>query len=210
MCSWPREQPLCLGSSLFATLRPKSKLAFHPTPPELLRPSGGIIAGVRSTRDFHPRHLPPLIFLRSSTVCSSSNLPVLFHTDTTYGIQRTNDTLSLKPTPHPVECRDLEPTPEQASTEAPTSIATVTQAQNQDPRWRNLSSCHTVDMSLTTRPASKSRGRRAHQHARSAGLTGRTVARIITDMPLTTRPASKSHGRRTHRHSQAPEPATSV
>lgn len=49
-------------------------LAPAPTPPELCRPSGGVIAGVRSTRDYHPRHLPPLAFLKPSTVCTSSRL----------------------------------------------------------------------------------------------------------------------------------------
>jgi len=49
-------------------------LAPAPTPPELCRPSGGVIAGVRSSRDYHPRHLPPLTFLKPSTVCTSSRL----------------------------------------------------------------------------------------------------------------------------------------
>jgi len=84
-----------------------------------------------------------------------------------------------EPTLHSEEYSDLEPLPEQAGTEAPTSIATIRQAPHQDPRWRNLSYRHSVDMSLTTRSASKSHGRRAHQHDRSSGLTGRTVARIF-------------------------------
>jgi hypothetical protein len=46
-------------------------------------------AGVRSTRGFHTRHLPPLGFLNPSTACASADLPVLFHTGATCGIQRT-------------------------------------------------------------------------------------------------------------------------
>jgi len=38
------------------------------------RPSGDITAGVRSARDFHTRHLPPLPFLRTSTDYSSRRL----------------------------------------------------------------------------------------------------------------------------------------
>ena len=41
------------------------------------------------SRDYHPRHLPPLVFLRPPTVCSFDDSPVLFHTDTTSRIQRT-------------------------------------------------------------------------------------------------------------------------
>jgi len=41
---------------------------------EVSRPSGGFSPGVRSTRGFHPRHLPPLGFLNPSTACSSSQL----------------------------------------------------------------------------------------------------------------------------------------
>jgi hypothetical protein len=48
---------------------------FHsPTPPEVCRPSGDVIAGVRSTRDYHPRHLPPMVFLKPSTACTSRRL----------------------------------------------------------------------------------------------------------------------------------------
>jgi hypothetical protein len=39
-----------------------------------LRPSGDITAGVRSTRAFHTRHLPPMPFLRTSTDYSSRRL----------------------------------------------------------------------------------------------------------------------------------------
>lgn len=39
---------------------------------EVLRPSGDITCGVRLTRDFHPRHLPPLGFLNPPTVSSSA------------------------------------------------------------------------------------------------------------------------------------------
>jgi hypothetical protein len=41
---------------------------------EVSRPSGGFSTGVRSTRVFHSRHLPPLGFLNPSTACSSSQL----------------------------------------------------------------------------------------------------------------------------------------
>lgn len=46
-------------------------------------------AGVRSTRAYHTRHLPSLGFLNPSTACASADLPVLFHTGATCGIQRT-------------------------------------------------------------------------------------------------------------------------
>jgi len=56
---------------------PERVLACSPTPPELHRPSGGVIAGVRSSRAYLPRHLPPLTFLKPSTVCSSRRLACL-------------------------------------------------------------------------------------------------------------------------------------
>jgi len=70
---WLRGPPLCSASRL---LQPpdRSRAARLPTPPEVCRPSGGVIAGVRSTRDYHPRHLPPLVFLKPSTACSSRRL----------------------------------------------------------------------------------------------------------------------------------------
>lgn len=46
-------------------------------------------AGVRSTRAYHTRHLPSVGFLNPSTACASADLPVLFHTGATCGIQRT-------------------------------------------------------------------------------------------------------------------------
>lgn len=46
-------------------------------------------AGVRSTRAYHTQHLPSLGFLNPSTACASADLPVLFHTGATCGIQRT-------------------------------------------------------------------------------------------------------------------------
>jgi hypothetical protein len=49
-------------------------LVCSPTPPEVSRPSGGVTAEVRSTRDYHPRHLPPLAFLKPSTVFSFRQL----------------------------------------------------------------------------------------------------------------------------------------
>jgi hypothetical protein len=39
---------------------------------EVLRPSGDITSRVRFTRDYHPRHLPPVSFLNSSTDFSSA------------------------------------------------------------------------------------------------------------------------------------------
>jgi len=84
----------CLGFVLLAAriaaLRRLIANATHPTGAgccsssprllELCRPSGGVIAGVRSTRDCHPRHLPPLIFLRSSTACTSRRLAMFSFT----------------------------------------------------------------------------------------------------------------------------------
>lgn len=52
----------------------RNRAAPPSTPPEVCRPSGGVIAGVRSTRDYHPRHLPPLVFLKPSTAYSSRRL----------------------------------------------------------------------------------------------------------------------------------------
>jgi hypothetical protein len=52
-------------------------LLHFPTPPEFHLPSGGVIAGVRSSRAYLPRHLPPLTFLKPSTVCTSSQLACL-------------------------------------------------------------------------------------------------------------------------------------
>jgi len=93
----PHDLSLCFDSSPDAT-RPTEveRCGFFPTPPEFSRPSGDVIAEVRSSRDYHPRHLPPLVFLKPSTACSLSNSPVLFHTGTTYGIQRTR-TMMLFP-----------------------------------------------------------------------------------------------------------------
>jgi hypothetical protein len=39
---------------------------------EVVRPSGDITSRVRSTRDYHPRHLPPMSFLNPSTDSSSA------------------------------------------------------------------------------------------------------------------------------------------
>jgi hypothetical protein len=70
--STPPAALLCRRHS--RSIRPGPHLASSPTPPEVSCPSGGIIAGVRSTRDYHPRHLPPMVFLRPPTVCSSKRL----------------------------------------------------------------------------------------------------------------------------------------
>lgn len=43
-------------------------------PFELTRPSGDITAGIRFTRAFHTRHLPPMGFLIPSTASTSSRL----------------------------------------------------------------------------------------------------------------------------------------
>jgi hypothetical protein len=73
----------------------RSRSSLHsPTPPEVSLPSGDVTAGVRSTRDYHTRHLPPLIFLRSATAYSSNGLPVMFRTGTTYGFQRTRTSVA--------------------------------------------------------------------------------------------------------------------
>jgi hypothetical protein len=72
---WPHELPLCAGSSPHTTRPAEARHLVHvPTPPEVSGPSGGVIAGVRFTRDYHPRHLPPLVFLKPSTVYSSRRL----------------------------------------------------------------------------------------------------------------------------------------
>jgi hypothetical protein len=89
----------CLLASILPALRRvlpfvgptnRSRSLLHlPTPPEVSVPSGDVTAGVRSSREYHSRHLPPVTFLRSSTACSSNGSPVVFRTGTTYGIQRT-------------------------------------------------------------------------------------------------------------------------
>jgi hypothetical protein len=87
---WPRSQPALRRVLPFAGPTNRSQSLLHsPTPPEVFVPSGDVTAGVRPTREYHSRHLPPLIFLRSSTVYSSNGSPVVFRTGTTYGIQRT-------------------------------------------------------------------------------------------------------------------------
>lgn len=62
---------------MFGPLDRSRTLAHSPTPPEVLRPSGDVTAGVRFARDYHPRHLPPLTFLRPSAVYSSRQLVCL-------------------------------------------------------------------------------------------------------------------------------------
>lgn len=84
---------------LFACCCPPDRsraLAPAPTPPELCRPSGGVIAGVRSSRAYHPRHLPPLTFLKPSTVCTSSRLACfLSHRHHLWDSKNTNDSVFL-------------------------------------------------------------------------------------------------------------------
>jgi hypothetical protein len=71
----PHDPPLCTGFSLSRLARPKPNAALLPQRLlEVCRPSGGVIAGVRNTRDYHPWHLPPLVFLRPSTACTSRQL----------------------------------------------------------------------------------------------------------------------------------------
>lgn len=44
------------------------------TPPQVSFPSGDVPVGVRSTRAYHTRHLPPSGFLSPTTACSSERL----------------------------------------------------------------------------------------------------------------------------------------
>jgi hypothetical protein len=78
-----RTSGLASQAARFTAFAPVFRLCSHstgaellcsPTPPEVCRPSGGVIAGVRFTRDYHPRHLPPMVFLRPPTVCTSRRL----------------------------------------------------------------------------------------------------------------------------------------
>jgi hypothetical protein len=57
---------------------PKCCAAFRDrTSHEVLRPSGDVTCEVRLTRDFHPRHLPPLDFLSPPTASSFARLACL-------------------------------------------------------------------------------------------------------------------------------------
>lgn len=74
-CICHRSAPLCVDLLRYVTARPKPRvMPTESTSDRGLRPSGDITAGVRFTRAYHTRHLPPLGFLTSSTASTSSQL----------------------------------------------------------------------------------------------------------------------------------------
>jgi len=86
-CCWVRffatALPLC-------SLLDRSRAVLSsPTPPEVCRPSGGVTAGVRFSRVSRPGIFRPWPFSDLRRLTPPDGLPVLFHTSTTYGIQRT-------------------------------------------------------------------------------------------------------------------------
>lgn len=122
--------------------------------------------GVRSTRGYHTRHLPPLGFLNPSTACASADLPVLFHTGATCGIQRTR-TIAR--------------------------IASWYDAVDDPAESRWTSQPHSTDQNApSVKPSSRRRQARGREH-RSEDPTSTTRTRAHTPIPRKTRPESHAH-----------------
>jgi hypothetical protein len=176
-------------------------LVCSPTPPEVLCPSGDVTAGVRFARDYHPRHLPPLAFLRPPTVYSSKQLVCLVSyrhhligfkeherhvaflavlTGPSWGQSRPgsqgSDTLTTRRRPHgSAACLQRRPAPADET----------------------FASCNVSAVSLTESAASNRYGRRAHRHTRRSRLTTSCPFVQCANMSLTESAASNRYGRRT-------------
>jgi hypothetical protein len=120
-------------------------------------------AGVRSTRAYHTRHLPPLGFLNPSTACASADLPVLFHTGATCGIQRTR-TIAR--------------------------IASWNDAVDDPAESRWTSQPHSTDQNTPCAKQSSRRRRARSREHRSEDPTSTTRTRAHTPIPRKTRPES--------------------
>jgi len=159
-------------------------LARERTPPEVSRPSGDITAGVRYTRDFHSRHLPPMSFLRTSTDYSSRRLacPVsyrhhLWDSKNTRGHclscgpDRTILGTALFGITKTRTCQQPESYQLRKSCRDPTRASHYLS--------RTFPGKHCVDVSLTEPPASRPNERRAHRHARPSRLELYHVTRSL-------------------------------
>jgi len=201
LCVPAQLPPLCARFRLIDPSNRSRSSQHSPTPPEVSSPSGDVTAGVRSTRAYHTRHLPPLTFLRSATAYSSNGSPVIFRTGTTYGFQRTRTSAAPLAALSGLPSRTL-----------PSWIARLGRAESRrTTAWlhqQTRSDTPTPDEGglLRTRPASprkmpasrRSRDRRTATTSKNPAPDTRTL-RTDVDLSLTTRIASNPSRRRAHR-----------
>ena len=167
------------------------------------------LPGITTPGNFRPW---PFSDLRRFSPSDGSS--VLFHTDTTYGIQRTRtmrcfpcgpDRSILGTVPSGITRLGHADTPKGARTVPLRCLPTMTSSC-----LRKLCPEQYVDVSLTKKAASNREGRRAHRHARKPSLKARRPSEQYVDVSLTKKAASNREGRRAHRHARTHKPTTSA
>lgn len=211
----PLESPtLRWGLPLFGQPDRSRTLRSSPTPPEVSRPSGDVSAGVRFARVYHPRHLPPLTFLRPSAVYSSRQIVCLLsYRHHLWDSKNTNNrcrlailietTLGTVPSGNTSRARKHGKPSLQGSVAKEASIS-------EHPLLR--SSSQTERRRVTHH---SSRKQLEQEEGTSTGLPfgphGQTaLSASVVEVSLTTRTASSSNGRRTLRQTRKPKPTTGI
>jgi hypothetical protein len=180
-------------------------------PPEIFSPSGGITVGVRSTRDFHPRHLPSLAFLSPSTVYSSKRFACLVSYRHHLWDSKNMNGRYLLAFLTGLPWGQSRPGLQAGHAHNPEGLPARFRREKQrkpGTRWRVYPTRPKVSASLTAQTASRLNGRRAHQPAWRSRLMASCTLRTTVEMSLTRTTASDCYGRRALRQVQRSEPTT--
>lgn len=167
--------------------QPGSDVALRDRASRDFRPSGGITAGVRSTRDFHPRHLPSLAFLRPSTVYSSKRFACLVSYRHHLWDSKNMSGRYLLAFLTGLPWGQSRPGLQAGHAHNPEGLPARFRREKQrkpGTRWRVYPTRPNVSASLTAQTASRLNGRRAHQPAWRSRLMAscalRTNSRNVT------------------------------